>query len=61
MYLLDTDTVIFSLKGHPVVQEHLRRRLNDPLQISIVTCMELYYGAYKSQRVTSNLATDRRT
>jgi predicted nucleic acid-binding protein len=60
MYLLDTDTVIFSLKGHPVVQEQLRRHLNDPLQISIVTCMELYYGAYRSQRVTGNLAKVKR-
>ncbi|MBI5584354.1 MAG: type II toxin-antitoxin system VapC family toxin [Deltaproteobacteria bacterium] len=56
MYLLDTDTVIFSLKGHPVLMENLRRHLNDPLQISIVTCLELYYGAYKSKRITGNLA-----
>ncbi len=56
MYLLDTDIIIYSLKGHPVLQENLRRHLNDPLQISIVTCLELYYGAYKSQQVTGNLA-----
>lgn len=56
MYLLDTNTIIFSLKGHPVLKENLQRHLNDPLQISIVTCLELYYGAYKSQRVTGNLA-----
>ena len=56
MYLFDTDTIIFSLKGHPIVQENLRRHLNDLLQISIVTCMELYYGAFKSKQVTANLA-----
>jgi predicted nucleic acid-binding protein len=56
MYLLDTDIIIYSLKGHPVLQENLRRHLNDPLQISIVTCLELYYGAYKSEQVTGNLA-----
>jgi len=56
MYLLDTDIIIYSLKGHPVLQKNLRRHLNDPLQISIVTCLELYYGAYKSQQVTGNLA-----
>jgi predicted nucleic acid-binding protein len=56
MYLLDTDTVIFSLKGHPLLQDNLQRHLNDPLQISIITCLELYYGAYKSQQVTANLA-----
>ena len=56
MYLLDTDTIIYSLKGHPVVQQNLKRHLDDPLQISMVTCMELYYGAYKSKQVTGNLA-----
>ena len=48
------------MKGHPTVQENLRRHLNDPLRISIVTCMELYYGAYKSQQVTGNLAKVKR-
>jgi tRNA(fMet)-specific endonuclease VapC len=56
MYLLDTDIIIYSLKGHPVLQKNLRRHLNDSLQISIVTCLELYYGVYKSQQVTGNLA-----
>jgi predicted nucleic acid-binding protein len=56
MYLLDTDTIIFSLKGHPSVQEHLRRHFHDPMAISVITLMELYYGAYKSEKVTSNLA-----
>ena len=56
MFLLDTDTIIFNLKGHPAVKENLRLHLNDPLKISIVTCMELYYGAYKSANVTGNLA-----
>ena len=60
MYLLDTDIIIYSLKGHPVLQENLRRHLNDPLQISIVTCLELYYGAYKSPQVTGNLAKVKR-
>ena len=56
MFLLDTDTIIFNLKGHPAVKENLQRHLNDPLKISVVTCMELYYGAYKSANVTGNLA-----
>ena len=60
MYLLDTDIILYSLKGHPVLQENLRRHLNDPLQISIVTCLELYYGAYKSPQVTGNLAKVKR-
>jgi tRNA(fMet)-specific endonuclease VapC len=56
MYLLDADTLIYSLKGDPSVERNLRRHYNDPMKISVITLMELYYGAYKSQRVTSNLA-----
>lgn len=56
MYLLDTDTIIYALKGNPSVKENLQRHLNDPLKISVITLMELYYGAYKSKQVTSNLA-----
>ena len=54
MYLLDTDTVIHSLKGHPDIEGNLRRHLHDSLKISAL--MELCYGAYKSQKVASNLA-----
>jgi len=54
MYLLDTDTVIYILKGNPAVAEQLGQHLHDPMKISVVTYMELYYGAYKSQRVTAN-------
>ena len=56
MYLLDTNTIIYSLKGHAVVKENLRLHLNDPMCISVITLMELYYGAHKSQKVESNLA-----
>lgn len=56
MYLLDTDTIIFSLKGHAAVEKNLQGHIHDPIKISVVTLMELYYGAYKSQRVESNLA-----
>jgi predicted nucleic acid-binding protein len=56
MYLLDTDTIIYNFKGHAAVQENLRHHLYDPLRISVVTLMELYYGAYKSQKTASNLA-----
>ena len=56
MYLLDTDTVIYNLKGHDIVERNLRMHIHDPIKISIMTLMELYYGAYKSQRIESNLA-----
>ena len=56
MYLLDTDTIIFSLKGHDAVKKNLRRHFYDPIKISVITLMELYYGAYRSQKIESNLA-----
>jgi predicted nucleic acid-binding protein len=56
MYLLDTDTIIFSLKGHDSVEKNLRKHFHDPIKISVITLMELYYGAYKSQKMESNLA-----
>ena len=56
MYLLDTDTIIFSLKGHDPVEKNLRQHFHDPIKISVITLMELYYGAYKSQKRDSNLA-----
>jgi tRNA(fMet)-specific endonuclease VapC len=56
MFLLDTDTVIYALKGQPNVATNLRLHLHDPLYLSTITMMELYYGAYKSQNIDANLA-----
>ncbi|MDY7033880.1 MAG: type II toxin-antitoxin system VapC family toxin [Thermodesulfobacteriota bacterium] len=56
MFLLDTDTIIYSMKGSDAVRENLKIHINDPLRVSVITLMELYYGAYKSQNVASNLA-----
>lgn len=60
MYLLDTDTVIYSLKGDETVLNNLRAHLHDPMKMSIVSLMELYFGAYKSEMVAANLARVRR-
>ena len=56
MFLLDTDTIIYSLKGNLSVKRALEDRLRDPMGISVVTLMELYYGAYKSRKIVANLA-----
>ena len=56
MFLLDTDTIIYSLKGNANVQENLHRHVNDSISISVITLMELYYGAQKSRKVAANLA-----
>ena len=56
MFLLDTDTVIYNLKGNVNVQKNLRQHINDAINLSVITLMELYYGAYKSQKISANLA-----
>ena len=56
MYLLDTDTIIYSLKGHESVQKNLSIYIDESMSLSVITLMELYYGAYKSQKITSNLS-----
>lgn len=56
MYLLDTDTIIYNFKGHDSVIKNLQVHIHDSMNISAVTLMELYYGAYKSQMVESNIA-----
>ena len=56
MYLLDTDTIIYSLKSNPTVKKNLEARIDVHMSLSVVTLMELYYGAYKSEKVASNLS-----
>jgi tRNA(fMet)-specific endonuclease VapC len=56
MYLLDTDTVIYALKGHPQVVSNLQLNSELPMAISAITLMELYHGAFKSRKTASNLA-----
>ena len=56
MYLLDTDTLIYFLKGNEIVVENFKNNTNMPKAISIVTYGEMIYGARKSERVSQNLA-----
>jgi tRNA(fMet)-specific endonuclease VapC len=56
MFLLDTDTVIYWLKGRTQVLENLSQHPGDFMGISMLTLMELYYGAHKSQKQAANLA-----
>lgn len=56
MYLLDTDIMIYSLKGDPVVIENIKRHASAPKAISVVTFGELVFGAHRSQKVMENLA-----
>jgi len=56
VYLLDTDTLIYFLKGHEIVVQSFRTHANKPKAISVVTYGELVYGARKSDRVPENIA-----
>ena len=56
MFLLDTDTIIYSFKGVPKVVENIQLYADEPKAISVISYGELVYGAYKSAHVSSNLA-----
>lgn len=60
MYLLDTDTLVYFLKGHEAVVRNFKARLNTPKAISVVTYGELVYGCRKSERAAENMARVRR-
>ena len=56
MYLLDTDIIIYSLKGDRNVIENLLAFREQPKTISVITYGELIFGAQKSKQKISNLA-----
>lgn len=56
MYLLDTDILIYSLKGESTVLENFKKFATEPKAISVITYGELVFGAQCSRRITENLA-----
>jgi len=60
MYLLDTDTLIYSLKGNEVVHRKFEQNSGALKAISVITYGELLFGARRSQQVIKNLATVKR-
>lgn len=56
MYLLDTDTLIYFLKGNETVVENFKACMDIPKAISVITYGELVYSCRKSEHVTDNLA-----
>ncbi len=51
MYLLDTNTCIAFLKGNQAVVEKIRTLGIENLLLCSVVKAELWFGAYKSERV----------
>ncbi len=60
MYLIDTDILIYSLKGQSEVMDHLQRTATAPKAVSVISYGELLYGARRSSRPDENLARVRR-
>lgn len=60
MYLLDTDTLIFFLRGQDHVLAAMHRHVHDPKALSVISYGELLYGAHKSARPMENTAKVRR-
>jgi tRNA(fMet)-specific endonuclease VapC len=55
-YLIDTNIIIYSIKGNSVVQNNFLKNENIPKSISVITYGELLYGAKKSQNIEKNSA-----
>jgi tRNA(fMet)-specific endonuclease VapC len=54
-YLLDTNICVYWLKGNERVEQKILSVGMDNVALSFINISELYYGAYKSQRVEANL------
>jgi len=59
-YLIDTDIIIYSLRGDRNVQQWFFDNQTIPKFISAITYSELIYGAKKSAHPTKNIATTNR-
>ncbi|WP_428534302.1 type II toxin-antitoxin system VapC family toxin [Rhodopila sp.] len=55
-YLLDTNSVIAVLKGHPGFLVRMRRFRPRDFALPSIVAHELFYGAYKGKRIADNLA-----
>ncbi|MFT4185337.1 MAG: type II toxin-antitoxin system VapC family toxin [Rhizobium sp.] len=55
-YLLHSNAVIALMKGHAGFVSELRRHKPQDFAIPAIVAHELFYGAYKGQRVADNLA-----
>ena len=54
-YLIDTDTIIFALRGDDKVLEKFKENKNIPISISMITYAELIFGAKRSQNEQKNM------
>ena len=55
-FLLDTNAVIALMKGNALFISQIKKHHPSAICITSITLHELYFGAYKSQRRSENLA-----
>ncbi|WP_073107292.1 type II toxin-antitoxin system VapC family toxin [Pollutimonas bauzanensis] len=55
-FLLDSNAVIALMKGHPGFLAQLRQHQPADFAMPSIVAHELFYGAYKGQRMAENLA-----
>lgn len=55
-YLIDTDIIIYSIKGNALVHGNFLKNENIPKSISVISYGELLFGAKKSKNVERNIA-----
>jgi tRNA(fMet)-specific endonuclease VapC len=55
-YLIDTNIIIYSIKGNSFVNDNFLKNENIPKSISVITYGELLFGAKKSQNYEKNIA-----
>jgi len=60
-YLIDTNTIIYSIKNNIKVNERFKEYLHVPKALSMITYAELYYGAKKIAFPEKNMAIVRKT
>ncbi|HXK50640.1 MAG TPA: PIN domain-containing protein [Clostridiales bacterium] len=59
-YLIDTNTIIYSIKNNAKVNGRFKEFLHIPKALSMITYAELYYGAKKSAMPEKNMAVVRK-
>ena len=55
-YILDTNICIYWLKGNRDIESKVLKIGFESVSISFVTLCELYFGAYKSQKIKDNIS-----
>lgn len=54
-YLIDTDTIVFALRGDEAVKAKFEENKKIPISISMITYAELVFGAKRSQNEQRNM------